>query len=229
MNEPMNQLLTERRERLKKARVYLILTLDSEDVLPEEALRAALESGAVQVLQLRDTSREEARIQSHVQRLRPLCARHGVLFLLNDHPALAAELDLDGSHVGQDDLPPPAARAALGPARLLGLSTHDAGEIAAARLQPIDYVGLGPCFATASKRLERAPGGAALVASALAAAEGLPVFPIGGIDSTNLGLLVSAGARSAAIGSGILDAADPAEAATCCDALLREAGAGPQA
>jgi thiamine-phosphate pyrophosphorylase len=145
--------------------------------------------------------------------LQMLCHAFGVLFLLNDRPDLAAELDLDGAHVGQDDMPVAEARLLLGADRILGLSTHDAGEVEAARRADVDYVGLGPCFATDTKTLVRAPRGADLVAECRAAAGDLPVFPIGGITPDNVTALVAAGAARAAVGAGILAADDPAAAA----------------
>lgn len=203
----------ERRERLGAARVYLILTLRDDEGGWRAPLMEALRSGAVDVLQLRDVRPDERKTYFQAGSLQMLCHAFGVLFLLNDRPDLAAELDLDGAHVGQDDMPVAEARLLLGPDRLLGLSTHDAGEVESARRADVDYVGLGPCFATETKALEREPRGADLVAECRAAAGDLPVFPIGGITPDNVAALVAAGASRAAVGAGILAAADPAAAA----------------
>ncbi len=209
----------ERRAQLAEARVYLILTVCDDEGAWRSPLMEALRSGAVDVLQLRDVRADERRTYFLAGSLQILCHAFGVLFLLNDHPDLAAELDLDGAHVGQEDMPPSEARVLLGPDRLLGLSTHDAGEIEGALRMGVDYAGLGPCFPTDTKTLERTPGGGDLVASCRAAAGDLPVFPIGGITPANIATLVAAGARRAAVGAGILGAEDPAAAARA----LREA------
>lgn len=201
-----------RRGHLAEARVYLVASVGARDDGILTAVERALAGGAVDLVQLRDTSGDEARLRERALRLRPACARHGALLVLNDRPDLAAALDLDGAHVGQEDLPVVQARALLGPRRLLGLSTHDPEEITAARALPVDYVGLGPCFATGSKRLERAPGGAGLVARCLPAAGELPVFPIGGITPENVAGLAARGATRAAVGAGILADPDPAAA-----------------
>ncbi len=203
----------ERRRHLAAARLYLILTLGAPREGELDAAEAALTSGAIDLVQLRDVSGDEAAMRARARSLRPLCHQHGALLLLNDHPEAAAALDLDGAHVGAHDAPPATARAWLGPDRLLGFSTHDPDEVAAAQALPVDHLGLGPCFATQSKDLAYPPGGGALVARCLPAAGDLPLFPIGGITPDNVGSLVAAGARRAAVGAGILAATDPAEAA----------------
>ncbi len=163
----------------------------------------------VDMVQLRAKGQPDERIVAWAQRLRP----HFALLILNDRPDLVQDAGADGAHVGQDDMDAVAARALLGPDAILGLSTHDEREVREARSLPVDYVGLGPCFETGSKELELAPGGAALVRRSLPAAGDLPVFPIGGITPANVASLAAAGARRVAVGSGILDAADPVRAA----------------
>jgi len=210
----------DRRERLRATRLYLIVTLGPSADQWLAPVSAALASGCIGMVQLRAVGSSESGIRGQVGRLRPLCTAYGALLLLNDLPRLAAELDLDGAHVGQGDLAPAAARALLGPERLLGLSTHDETEIEAARAAPLDYLGLGPCFPTASKALALPPGGAALVARCHAAAADRPLFPIGGISPSNAALLAGAGAHRLAVGAGILAAKDPAAAARHLDEAL---------
>lgn len=205
----------DRRERLHQTRLYLIVTVRSGEAGWLAPVSAALASGRIGMVQLRAVASSAAETRRHIQRLHPLCRTHDTLLLLNDEPALAAELDLDGAHVGQGDLAPAAARALLGPERLLGLSTHDVAEIEAARSTPVDYLGLGPCFSTGSKALTLTPGGAALVARCHAAAEGRPLFPIGGITPSHAPALAAAGAQRLAVGAGVLAAGDPAAAAVC--------------
>lgn len=210
----------QRRDRLATARVYLIVTLDAPDAGELDALSRALASGAVDLVQLRDVSGDEPRMRARAERMRALCREHDALLILNDRPDVAAAMDLDGAHVGLDDVPAATARAWLGPDRLLGLSTHDPEEVAAARSQPVDHIGLGPCFPTQSKDLTYTPGGADLVARCVPAAGDLPVFPIGGITPENVHALAAAGATRAAVGAGILAAADPADAARAVQKAL---------
>ncbi len=209
----------ERRRRLAEARLYLILTVTDDAATWRTPLVEALQTGAIDVLQLRDQRRDERRVYFQAGSLQILCHAFGVLFLLNDRPDVAAKLDLDGAHVGQEDMGIDEARLLLGADRLLGLSTHHPGEVEAATRAGVDYAGLGPCFATSSKDLVREPGGADLIASCRAAAGDLPLFPIGGITTANIAQLVAAGATRAAVGAGILESEDPAAAARA----LREA------
>ena len=208
-----------RAPRLAQARLYLIVSADAYEGAPLGATRAALRSGAIDILQIRRRT-PGTLDEALVRTLQGLAAEAGALFLVNDDVPLAARIDADGAHVGQDDMPAHAAREHLGTERILGLSTHDAAELEAAQAQPVDYVGLGPCFGSQSKQLRLPPGGADLVRRGQAAAGRLPLFPIGGIDAARAPALVAAGATRLAVGAGILDAADPGDAALRLRRLL---------
>jgi thiamine-phosphate pyrophosphorylase len=206
--------------RLLEARLYLIASVDALGEGWEGTLEAALGTGCVDLVQLRDKTSDDAAFLERARRVRRMAAPRGVLLVLNDRVHLVEACGADGAHVGEDDLAPEAARRLLGRDRLLGLSTHDEIEVAAAAGRGADHVGLGPCFATGSKLLLRPPGGPALVRRCASAAGGLPLFPIGGVTPGNVGLLVEAGARRAAVGQGVLGAPDPAAAARAVAAVL---------
>lgn len=203
----------ERRRRLAQARLYLIAGPETGGPDWLASTLRALASGAVDLLQLRAKGATDGDLVAWARALRPACDAAGALLIVNDLASLAAPCEADGAHVGEHDLPPGLARLLLGPERLLGVSTHGPDEVTAARRAGVDYAGLGPCFATGSKALARAPGGPALVAAARAVAGDLPIFPIGGIGEAHLPALVAAGARRVAIGRAVLEAPDPAEAA----------------
>jgi thiamine-phosphate pyrophosphorylase len=134
------------------------------------------------------------------------------LVIVNDRPDVARALralGCDGVHVGQDDAAPRAVRAFLGSELLIGLSTHDARQVAAAQDEPVDYLGFGPVFPSATKGY--AQGRGPEYAWAAAEASILPVFAIGGIDVTNAQELDNVG--RAAVGAAIFAASDPAAAA----------------
>jgi thiamine-phosphate pyrophosphorylase len=132
--------------------------------------------------------------------------------ILNDRVHLVEAAGANGAHVGEDDLPPEKARAILGPGRLLGVSTHDRAELAAARGRGADHCGLGPMFPTGTKALTRTPRGADLVRECAGATD-LPVFCVGGVEPGNVGELVAAGATRVAVSSAIVDSPDPRAAA----------------
>lgn len=173
-----------------------------------DALRVMREmlAGGVEIVQLRakHTPREE--VAALASALQPLATGAGVPFILNDDPPLAAELGLDGVHVGQDDLPVAEARRLLGPGKIVGLSTHSLAQARAALDGAPDYIGFGPLFATPTKP-DYAPVGTDDIRRVHASVP-LPIYCIGGIKRENLGEVLAAGARRAVIVSGILKADD---------------------
>ena len=224
----MDDALTgrERRARLEATRVYLVLTEAACRRPWREALAAALESGVVGAVQVREKELADAALTARVREVAGLARAAGALVLVNDRVDLVAPAGADGAHVGEHDLDPLEARRRLGPDLLLGVSTHDRREVALARARGADHAGLGPCFPSGTKRLDRLPRGPALLRDALPAAD-LPVFPIGGITPQNASLLAAAGAVRVAVGAGVLGAADPAAAARAIAAALAAGSATP--
>lgn len=226
------------REALSRARLYLIFTpqlCGGRD--PLEVLRAALPW--VDMIQVRpkpietgqDPLRAAAGTPTQARELHDWCQRVlGVVtqqsrvipVIANDRVDVAASLlgcGLAGVHLGQDDLPVAAARAMLGEGALIGLSTHGPAQVVAAQNEALDYLGFGPFRPTTTKGYERGLGSAACWVAQQASA--WPVFPIGGVDRTSASELCELG--RAAVGSAILGAADPAEAARTIRDLLSEA------
>jgi len=211
-----------RRARLATARLYLIVGETSCRGPWDDAVARALASGAVDLVQLREKTLDDAAFVARAARLRALLGPDGPLLVLNDRVHLVAACGADGVHVGEDDLPPEEARRRLGPDLLVGISTHDCAEVAAAAARGADHAGLGPCFPSTTKALARRPRGADLVRACLPAAA-VPVFAIGGITPANVADLVAAGASRAAVGAGVLGADDPAAAARAIAAALARA------
>ena len=203
---------SERRARLEAVRVYLVLTEAACRGPWREALTAALDSGVVGAVQVREKELSDDALLARVREVVALARPRGALVIVNDRVDVVAAAGADGAHVGEHDLDPREARRRLGQGLLLGLSTHDRREVALARARGADHAGLGPCFPSGTKRLERVPRGPDLLRDALPMAD-LPVFPIGGITPENVGLLAAAGAVRVALGAGVLSAADPAAAA----------------
>lgn len=194
---------------LGRVRLYLVVT----PALCDDVARtvAAAIEGGVDAVQLRDKHADDAQYTRDARRIAAVCGS-SVPFLLNDRWDLVEATGADGVHLGQEDARIEQVRRALGPDAILGLSTHDRAEAAAAADRGADYVGLGPMFATGTKELARQPGGAALLQTVLGVTD-LPLFPIGGIDARTLPELVEAGATRAAVSSAICGAADPRAAA----------------
>ena len=134
------------RERVADARLYLVC-----DARPRAFLDAALRGGA-DLIQLRDKSLDDAGLIEAATVFRAAADEHGALFILNDRPDLVEACGADGVHVGQDDETPAQARAAVGPDRIVGRSTHAPAQADAADADPdVDYLAVGPVHATPTK------------------------------------------------------------------------------
>lgn len=192
--------------------VYLVT--DRPSLLGRELVDVveAAVAGGIGMVQLREKT---ASTRDFVELARGLLARlrpHGVPLLINDRVDVALAADADGVHVGQDDMRPADVRALIGPDKILGLSVTGEAETRAAAGQPVDYLGAGPVFATATKKDAGAPQGIAGLRTMLALAT-VPVVAIGGIGPANAAAVMAAGADGVAVVSAICSAPDPASAA----------------
>ena len=199
-----------RRERLRTARLYFVCEARPRGEDPEPLLRAAL-NGGVDIVQLREKALPRREIELAALTFRRLCDTYSALFIVNDDPQLAKACDADGVHVGQEDATVAEARAALGPDAIVGLSTHSEEQIAAAAGQPVDYISVGPVWETPTK--EGRPGVGLGLVSHAAENAAHPFFAIGGVDPSNAGEVVGAGARRLGVVRAIRDAEDPMAAA----------------
>jgi thiamine-phosphate pyrophosphorylase len=194
------------RDRIASARLYLVC-----DARPRTFLDAALRGG-VDVVQLRDKTLADDALVAAARAFRDAADDAGALFILNDRPDLVDACRADGVHVGQEDASVAEARAAIGPDRIVGRSTHAPEQGAAADADPdVDYLAVGPVHATPTKP-GRPAAGLEYVAWA-AANVTTPWFAIGGLDAGNVGEVVARGARRIVVVRAIADAADPEAAA----------------
>jgi thiamine-phosphate pyrophosphorylase len=205
--------LAEARERLRRARLYLVVEAAAEHVL-----RAALRGG-VDMVQLRDKHADDEAILAAAARFRSICDEHGALLWLNDRPDLALAAGLDGVHVGQADLPVAEVREQVGDALLIGLSTHSPAQFDAALRSEADQLSVGPVWETATKK-GRPAAGLSYVRYAAEHGGERVWFAIGGITQENVAEVVAAGARRIVVVRAIRDADDPGAAAASLRAAL---------
>ncbi|MFE9840023.1 thiamine phosphate synthase [Streptomyces sp. NPDC005551] len=215
------------RAQLADARLYLCTDARKRQGDLPEFLDAVL-AGGVDLVQLRDKSLEAAEELAYLELFADACRRHGALLSVNDradvahasraaHPAGARIL-----HLGQGDLPVPAARAVLGDDILIGRSTHAESEAAAAAVQEgVDYFCTGPCWPTPTKPGRHAPG-LDLVRYTASLDTDRPWFAIGGIDLGNVDQVLEAGARRVVVVRAITEADDPGAAAGAFAKRLRD-------
>jgi thiamine-phosphate pyrophosphorylase len=172
------------------------------------ALAAALLAGGARLLQLRLKEATSRELLAAAERIAPMARAAGALFLVNDRPDVARAVEADGIHLGQDDLPLAAARRVLGPGRMIGVSTHDLEQACAADAAGADYIGVGPVYATVTKREALAPRGLELV-RAVRAAVRCPIVAIGGITPETAAAVRAAGADAVAMIGALVRATDP--------------------
>lgn len=211
---------SDRLARLADARLYLCTDARRERGDLAEFADAAL-AGGVDIIQLRDKGSVgeqrfgplEARGElAALEILADAARRHGALLAVNDRADIARAAGADVLHLGQDDLPLPAAREVIGPEVLIGRSTHDRDQVSAALAEPVDYFCTGPCWPTPTKPGRTAPG-LELVRFAADTGQTKPWFAIGGIDIERLPQVVQAGAGRVVVVRAITAAEDPRAAA----------------
>jgi thiamine-phosphate pyrophosphorylase len=176
-----------------------------------ETVRAAV-AGGVSVVQLRDKDAPDAALIEQGRALKAALAGTGVPLIVNDRIAVAAAIGADGAHIGQADDNVLAARVLLGPDAILGLSIQTAEHARACAGLPIDYVGIGPVFATATKADHAAPLGCAGLA-AVRTATRLPAVAIGGLTADHAACVLDAGCDGLAVVSAVCGTQDPQAAA----------------
>lgn len=166
--------------------------------------------GGVRFFQYRDKRSARRTIYETCLRLARFCAGRDSLFIVNDHADIAAAVDADGVHLGQDDLPIGPARRMLGPDRIIGISTHTREQARTAEAAGADYIGFGPIAETRTKDAGEIRGTEGLLA--VRRSVSIPVIAIGGITGENLGEVLMAGADGIAVISAVLGAPDIAAA-----------------
>jgi thiamine-phosphate pyrophosphorylase len=170
-------------------------------------------AGGVRLLQLRAKTAGSAHVLDWATTIAAAARRHRATFVVNDRADLARLADADGVHVGQDDLPVEAARAIVGADRIVGVSTHTPGQIAAAAATSASYIAVGPVFGTVSKETGYEPVGLELVRLAVAHASGRPVVAIGGITLDRAPAVLEAGAAAVAVIGDLVSTGRPRERA----------------
>lgn len=205
----------DRRARLAAATLYLC-TPDRPDLA---AFLDEVLAGGVDIVQLREKGIEARRELELLGIVRAAADRHGALWSVNDRADVAYASGADVLHLGQDDLPVPAARALLGADVIIGRSTHDVAQVDAAAVEAgVDYFCVGPTWPTPTKPGRSAPG-LDLTRYAATVAD-RPWFAIGGIDLDNLDQVLDAGATRVVVVRALTQADDPRAAAEALKARL---------
>jgi thiamine-phosphate pyrophosphorylase len=198
-------------------RLYALLDPERAGGRALAELGREVAAGGATLVQLRDKHGSTRRMIEETRAIKAALAGSGIPVLVNDRVDVALAAGADGVHVGQDDMPAADARRLLGPAAVIGLSVKTVEQAETVPLAVLDYVCVGGVFATTSKDNVAAPIGVAGLKAILAVLRGrdrkFPVGAIAGIDETNAGEVVAAGADGVAVISALSLASDPTGAA----------------
>lgn len=182
----------------------------------EESLK-----GGVTMVQLREKCLDRDAFRAEALVLKALCRSYQVPLIINDDVELAAEIDADGVHVGQDDMDARQVRNRLGPDKIIGVSAHSVEEALRAQAAGADYLGVGAVFPTGTKG-DANPLSHAVLA-AICAAVDIPVAAIGGISENNIMELAGSGISGVAVVSALYAQPDIRRAARSLRALSEKA------
>lgn len=168
-------------------------------------------AGGADTIQFRQKTGSTREMIEAARAMKQVCAQAGAVFIVNDRIDVALAAEADGVHLGQDDFPIPLARQLLGPDKIVGGSAVTLAEAEKCLAEGADYVGFGPVFPTTSKDDAGPATGLARLREVVLKVP-LPIVGIGGIDPSNAGQVLAAGAHGLAVISSICCQDDPAQA-----------------
>ena len=184
-------------------RVYAITDVQLSGLSHAEQVRL-LSLGGATFIQLREKRMPALEFYEQAKAAQP----HGLQLIINDRVDIALAVGAAGVHLGQDDLPPDAARALLGPRAIIGYSTHNVDQAISAIKLPIDYLAIGPIFGTNTKTDTAPVLGLEGLRAVRQAIGKFPLVAIGGITHANARDVIDAGADSVAVISAILSSSN---------------------
>lgn len=186
---------------MKHPAIHGLYAITDPALIPDRQLLPAAEAalrGGARLLQYRDKTATPAQRRHRASQLQTLCRQYGALFLVNDDPALAADIEADGVHIGQSDGGIARARQRLGPGKIIGVTCH--GDLTLAEQAAeggADYVAFGRFFPSRTK--PQAPPADPAILDQARQRLTIPLVAIGGIDSDNGGQLLERGADALAV------------------------------
>ncbi|MFC4558287.1 thiamine phosphate synthase [Virgibacillus kekensis] len=194
-------------------RKYLIMGSQNCDRDPVIILEEAINSG-ITAFQFREKGPGSLNGRDKLElgrKLRSICKRENILFLVNDDVSLVDPLEADGIHVGQDDISVVELRRRF-PDKLIGLSVSNDAEVANSPIDRVDYFGAGPIFPTSTKHDAKSPVGLEWIEKLKKLYPNLPVVGIGGINTRNASSVMKSGADGVAVISAVTRASNIKEA-----------------
>ena len=197
----------------QQLRKYLIMGTENCSRNAVDILREAIQGG-ITAFQYREKGDHSLRGYENLElgmKLRKICSKNDVLFIVNDDRDLVVPLEADGIHVGQSDRKVDQLRAEF-PDKIIGLSVSEEEELMKQSLEEVDYLGAGPVFPTATKRDANPVTGTKWIRSIKVSYPDLPLVGIGGITEENAHQVIEAGADGVAVVSAVTQAANVEQA-----------------
>lgn len=183
-------------------------------------------AGGCRWVQLRMKDAEHDTIVAVARELKPICAEHECILVIDDHVDIAQELELDGVHLGKTDMPPMQARAILGGKPIIGVTANTFSDILAYSGMDIDYIGLGPFRFTSTKKnlspILGLDGYRSIMQQCAAQGIFIPTVAIGGITEADIDDVMATGVSGIALSGAIVNAPDPTATTSAVIARLNE-------
>lgn len=201
---------------------YLVMT--NPVVGYERCCEAAVAAG-VRMIQLRMKDAPRGEVLAVARALKRITSGSATRLIVNDDPSVAAEAEADGVHVGQGDMRVGEVRRLYPSIGIVGLSTHNLEQVRAAAAERPDYIGVGPVYATPTKKIPDPTLGPELAGRMIAEAP-CPAVAIGGLDFETLPTAIAAGARNYAVVRAVCGSADPGAAIARILEIARRAAEG---
>lgn len=186
-----------KRKLLSNSNLYLILDAAVADYDRLVSVTKEACKGGVGLFQLRDKTGCVRDTLAMAKKLRKIIPSKKAVFIVNDRIDVAMAAGADGVHLGQEDVPLPAARAVAPKGMLIGISCQTLAHVREANRRGADYIGFGSIFKTLTKP-DRSPMDFKLLVDAIGLAK-IPLFPIGGITQQNIAQLTASGVNRAAV------------------------------
>ena len=200
------------------SKLYPITDVEISGLSHAEQVSRLIAGGAM-LIQLRDKHSSPRQFFQDAEEALVVARSHGVQIIINDRLDIALALRADGVHLGQSDLTPDAARKLLGDTAIIGFSVHDVEQVKTAARLPIDYLGIGPVFHTATKDNPDPVIGVEGLRRAREAAGEIPLVAIGGITLDNASRVLDTGVNAIALISALLE--NPTEITVRTEAAIR--------
>ena len=193
--------------KLTLPKVYPITDTDLSGLSHLEQVRRLIDGGAT-LIQLRDKKAPSGEFYEAAAEVMSFARPRGVKIIINDRVDISLAAGADGVHLGQDDLPPKHARKLLGENTIIGISTHSIDQAREALALPVDYIAVGPIFATATKADHEPLVGIDGLLEFRTGIGDFPLVAIGGINRENAAFVLAAGANCVAVIHDMVSKAD---------------------